>query len=196
MAPALVRSLAGQALRTLALLHRQGVVHRGLTLEGLRLGEDGVLRLADLGRAVSGREPAATRALAPHDPAHLDPALWPAGGAAAEGGDAGSDLYALGVVLHQLLSGRVRDARVPQGSARGRAPSRDCPQVPIWLDKVVLRALAPERAQRFASAEDMLQALESGAAWRPAGPASPAAACRRRCRCLRAGRWRYGPGRC
>ena len=54
------------------------------------------------------------------------------------------------------------------------APSRRNPEVPIWLDHVVLKAVARDKRQRFETAEEMLLALERGAS-RPltAPPATP-----------------------
>ena len=43
------------------------------------------------------------------------------------------------------------------------APSRHNPEVPIWLDHVVLKAVARDKRQRFETAEEMLLALERGA---------------------------------
>ena len=83
--------------------------------------------------------------------------------------DAGSDLFALGVTLYQLVSG----GRLPYGQVlpyqAGRyfrdpvAPSRHRPEVPIWLDHVVLKAVARDKRRRFETAEEMLLALERGA---------------------------------
>ena len=44
------------------------------------------------------------------------------------------------------------------------APSRHNPEVPIWLDHVVLKAVARDKRQRFETAEEFLLALERGAA--------------------------------
>lgn len=169
-----VLNLVTQALRTLAVLHRQGVVHRDVKPDNLHLGEDGVLRLLDLGVALSGREPAATRELHAGTPSYMNPEQWaghgpgPAG-LKAQAPDAGSDLYALGVTLYQLLSlGRLPYGEVlPYQSGRyhrdPQPPSRHNPLVPIWLDHVALKAVARQRAQRFETAEEMLLALERGA---------------------------------
>jgi serine/threonine protein kinase len=82
--------------------------------------------------------------------------------------DAGSDLFALGVTLYQWLTGRLPYGEIePYQSARYRrdpvAPSRIRPDVPIWLDHVLQKAVAREAAQRFETAEELLLALERGA---------------------------------
>ena len=163
-----------QAVRVLGLLHRQGVVHRDIKPDNLHLGDDGVLRVLDLGVALSGREPEATRLLHAGTPSYMNPEQWPGYERSADGEtgqmpDAGSDLFALGVTLYQLLS----HGRLPYGDVVpyqiGRyhrdpvAPSRHNPGVPIWLDQIALKAVARNRAQRFETAEELLLALERGA---------------------------------
>ena len=88
---------------------------------------------------------------------------------------------ALGVTLYQWLTGRLPYAEIePYQVARYKRdpvpPSRVRPDVPIWLDQVVLKAVAREREQRFETAEELVLALERGAS-RPlaAPPATPLA---------------------
>lgn len=165
-------SVATQATRALGRLHRQRVIHRDLKPANLHQGEDGVLRLLDLGVALSGREPEAARLLHAGTPSYINPEQWgfslTHGEADAEPADAQSDLFALGVTLYQLLTGKL-----PYGEVlpyqRGRyhrdpvPPSRHNPEVPIWLDHVVLKAVARLKSQRFETAEELLLALERGA---------------------------------
>lgn len=187
-APAQVIDLATQVLQALARLHRQSVVHRDLKPANLHLGTDGVLRLLDLGVALSGREPAALRELHAGTPSYVNPEQWGFSlrsgrvdtNVPPEAPDAQSDLFALGVTLYQLLT----EGKLPYGEVlpwqSGRyyrdpqPPSRHNPEVPIWLDHVVLKAVARDKRQRFETAEEFLLALERGAS-RPltAPPASP-----------------------
>ena len=162
-----------QAAQLLGWLHRQGVVHRDIKPDNLHLGDDGVLRVLDLGVALSGREPEATRRLHAGTPSYMNPEQWAgyerSSDTQGQLPDAGSDLFALGVTLYQLLS----HGRLPYGEVvahqLGRyhrdpqAPSRHNPQVPIWLDHIALKAVARQRTQRFETAEEMLLALERGA---------------------------------
>lgn len=152
-----------QLVRALGRLHRQGVIHRDIKPGNLHLGDDGQWRVLDLGVALSGREGAAARELHAGTPSYINPEQW--GGAAP---DAGSDLFALGVTLYRWLAGRLPYGEIePYQGARYRrdpvAPSRIRPDVPIWLDHLVLRAVAIEPKQRFETAEEMLLALERGA---------------------------------
>ena len=151
------------AARSLGCLHRLGVVHRDVKPGNLHLGDDGQLRLLDLGVALSGSESAEQRDLHAGTPSYMNPELWD--GASA---DAQSDLFALGVTLYQLLTGHLPYGEIePYQKLRYRRdakpPSRLRPDVPIWLDRIVLKAVAREPRQRFETAEELVLALERGA---------------------------------
>lgn len=175
-----VLTAARQALKALGRLHRQGVIHRDIKPANLHQGEDGVLRLLDLGVALSGREPAALRELHAGTPSFINPEQWgynnkaglragPLGSeAVTEPADAQSDLFALGVTLYQLLTGRLPYGEVlPYQVGRyyrdPTAPSRHNPEIPIWLDHVLQKAVARDKRLRFETAEEFLLALERGA---------------------------------
>lgn len=154
--------------RALGRLHRQGVVHRDVKPANLHLGEDGRWRVLDLGVAVSGFESAAQRSLHAGTPSYMNPEQWQAQDRA-PGASARDDLYALGVTLYQWLTGHLPYGEIePWQLARFRRdpkpPSRLRPEVPIWLDQVVLRAVARDARLRFETAEEFVLALERGAA--------------------------------
>jgi len=167
-----VLGVATQTARALGRLHRQCVIHRDIKPANLHQGEDGVLRLLDLGVALSGREPEAMRKLHAGTPSFINPEQWGFGATGSDGPeelpDAQSDLFALGVTLYQLLTARLPYGEVLPYQA-GRyyrdpvAPSRINPEVPIWLDHVVLKAVARDKRRRFETAEELLLALERGA---------------------------------
>jgi serine/threonine protein phosphatase PrpC len=82
--------------------------------------------------------------------------------------DAQSDLFALGITLYQLLTGKLPYGEVlPYQAGRyyrdAVKPSRHKPETPIWLDNIVLKAIARDKNQRFETAEELLLALERGA---------------------------------
>ncbi len=178
-----VLSIAQQVLKALGLLHRQGVIHRDIKPANLHQGDDGVLRLLDLGVALSGREPPEMRRLHAGTPSYVNPEQWGWGHKAGAGGgetsaadaaqarelaDAQSDLFAIGVTLYQLLTGKLPYGEVlPYQLGRyyrdPTPPSRHNPEVPIWLDHVVLKAVARDKRQRFETAEEFALAIERGA---------------------------------
>lgn len=174
-------NLAMQALKALGRLHRQGVIHRDIKPANLHQGEDGVLRLLDLGVALSGREPASMRSLHAGTPSYVNPEQWGFKVRAVVGSkhgtvdeapeelpDTQSDLFALGVTLYQLLTtklpyGEVLPYQVGRYYRDPTPPSRHNPEIPIWLNHVLLKAVARDKRQRFETAEEFLLALERGA---------------------------------
>jgi serine/threonine protein phosphatase PrpC len=158
--------------RALGRLHRLGIVHRDIKPGNLHQGDDGRWRILDLGAASSGREGRtlhARHALHAGTPSYMNPEQWQ--GKAA---DAGSDLFALGVTLYQWLTGTLPYGEIePYQTGRYRhdpkGASRLRPDVPIWLDHVLAKAVARDPARRFETAEEMLLTIERGAA-RPLTP--------------------------
>ncbi|MBA2963627.1 MULTISPECIES: bifunctional protein-serine/threonine kinase/phosphatase [Ramlibacter] len=161
-----------EVARALGRLHRQDVVHRDIKPGNLHRGDDGHWRVLDLGVAVSGFESEARRDLHAGTPSYMNPEQWEegAGPATAQG-----DLFALGVTLYQWLTGHLPYGEIePYQRARyrrdPRPPSRLRPDVPVWLDHVVLRAVARDPRQRFETAEELVLALERGASRPVAAP--------------------------
>lgn len=153
--------------RALGRLHQYGVIHRDVKPENVHWGDDGQWRLLDLGVALSGKEPQALRELHAGTPSYMNPEQW-----SHEPGrnhaTAASDLFALGVTLYQWLTGRLPYGEIePYQAGRYRrdpvALSRLRPDVPIWLDHIVLKAVARDPKQRFETAEELLLSLERGA---------------------------------
>jgi serine/threonine protein kinase len=165
-------SVAIQTTRALGRLHQQCVIHRDIKPANLHQGEDGVLRVLDLGVALSGREPESLRKLHAGTPSYVNPEQWGFSAVTADGPeelpDAQSDLFALGITLYQLLThklpyGDVLPYQVGRYYRDPTPPSRHNPEVPIWLDHIVLKAIARDKRRRFETAEEMLLALERGA---------------------------------
>jgi serine/threonine protein kinase len=166
--------------RALGRLHRHGVVHRDIKPGNLHLGDDARWRVLDLGVAVSGSEPKSLRSLHAGTPSYMNPEQW--NGDEHVPADAASDVYALGVTMYRWLTGKLPYGEVePYQATRfrrdPRPPSRLRADVPIWLDHVVLKAVALDARQRFETAEELVLALERGASRPLAAPgATPLAA--------------------
>jgi serine/threonine-protein kinase len=177
MAAERVHSIIAQLAAALDFAHGQGVIHRDVKPSNAIYNAQGQLVLTDFGLA-RGLADAAHTSNSPGvilgTPGYLAPeqaissaTLTPA-----------SDIYALGVVLFELLTGRLPfEADTPMEVVLKHLyedpppPSRLRPDLPAALDTLVLRALSKEPSERFTSAGALAQGL--AAAW-PLGRAAVA----------------------
>ncbi len=179
MPAARAAELCAAALDGLAAAHARGLVHRDIKLENLFLEESGTLRVLDFGvakiafeggRTETGSSPGTPRTMAPEQ---------------CEGVvvDARADLYAMGLVLYELCTGRgpfdelrgnEHALRFAHCERRPPAPSQLAPgAIPAALDAIILRALAKSPADRFQSAIEMAAALRSTIAMPSLPPPEP-----------------------
>ncbi|GGC16425.1 serine/threonine protein kinase [Oxalicibacterium flavum] len=159
-------------VRALGALHRRSIVHRDIKPANIHLGSDGELRILDLGVAQSGLE-AEDEVRAPRagTPSFLAPEQFDDAPASPA-----TDLYAAGVTLYLLLTrrypyGEIEPFQTPRFGSPVM-PSRHRPDLPMWLENVLLKAIAADPAERFETAEEFLLALERGAAQPLARPAA------------------------
>jgi serine/threonine protein kinase len=167
-------SIVAQACRGLEYAHRNGVVHRDVKPGNLLRGEDGVVKLADFGiaKAFSDESSITQVGSVLGTAAYLAPEQ-----AAGEQAGPAADLYALGVVTYQFLSGRLPYeaqslTELALKQQREVPPRLDelNPEVTPQLALAVDRALALDPRQRPPSADDLRRALADGV--RGVGPAT------------------------
>ena len=154
-----------QACRGLDYAHRYGVVHRDVKPGNLLRSHEGVVKLADFGIAKAAEDSEITKAGSVlGTAAYLSPEQ-------ARGEKAGppADLYALGVVAYQLLTGRLpyeaaslTDLARMQESGPPLSPSDVDPDIPRALGEAVMRALHPLPEGRYEGALEMGDALQGG----------------------------------
>jgi eukaryotic-like serine/threonine-protein kinase len=152
--------------------HRAGIVHRDIKPGNVMINGAGEVKVMDFGIARSLAETGAalTQTAAVVGTAqYISPEQ-----ARGESADARSDLYALGCVLYELLTGRppfVGESLVSVAVSHVREmatpPSALDPAIPRDLDSIVLKALAKDRMERYQSAYEMRADLERCAAGLP-----------------------------
>jgi len=161
MAPAKALALLDPVLSALSAAHAAGLIHRDVKPENVLLADDGRVKVADFGlaRAITAEtQHTATGGVLIGTVSYLSPELVVDGRA-----DARSDVYAAGVVLYEMLTGRKpHEGESPIQVAYKHvhedvpAPSGEIPGLPPYVDALVARATARDRDLRPADARVLL----------------------------------------
>jgi eukaryotic-like serine/threonine-protein kinase len=151
-----------QILLAVRFAHRRGIIHRDIKPHNVILDEEGRAKVTDFGIARAGASDMTLTGSIMGTAQYLSPEQAQ-GHAVSET----SDLYAVGVVLYELLTGAVPfegDSAVSialkQVSVEATLPSKRNQEVGPALDAVVMRALAKDPLARFASADEFIAALQ------------------------------------
>jgi serine/threonine-protein kinase len=153
-----------QILNAARFAHRKGIVHRDLKPQNVLIDAEGRARVADFGIARAGENSDITATGSVMGTAqYISPEQ-----AQGKPTTPRSDIYSIGVVLYEMLTGRVPfegDSAVAvalkQVSEQPRRPSAINPSVPPALDAVVMRALAKDPDARFKDADAFIKALDA-----------------------------------
>ena len=172
--PVVAIDIVTQILQAARFAHARGVIHRDLKPHNVILDEEGRARVTDFGIAQAGASDMTMTGSIMGTAQYLSPEQ-----AQGHAVSAASDLYAVGVILYELLTGAVPfdgDTAVviafKQVAAQPLAPSVANPAAPAVLDEIVLRALAKDPAARYAGAEEFIAALRGARERLPAGAAT------------------------
>jgi hypothetical protein len=167
-APERAAGIGAAICAALDFAHRAGVVHRDVKPDNVLFSDDGTLKVADFGiaKAAYASDDITTTGSILGTVTYISPEQ-----AAGREPDPRSDVYSTGVLLYELLTGRppfsgetdvatalmhLKETPVPVRALR--------PQVPRALEAAVMRALAKDPAERWASADDLCRALDGAPA--------------------------------
>jgi serine/threonine protein phosphatase PrpC len=161
-----VRGIVEQVARGLRAFHRLEMLHRDLRPENVMIDRTGTARIIDFGSTrvagVAESERSGEAGPVPGTFQYTAPEYF-----LGEGGTPGSDLYSLGVVAYEMLTGRL-----PYGAemarARGRAQQRGIAYhsaldgegaIPAWIDGVLKKAVHPDPHRRYEELSELIHDL-------------------------------------
>lgn len=157
--------IAKQMASALSIAHKHQIIHRDVKPHNIMITSDGVAKLTDFGiaRAVSNATMVADTSKIIGSVHYFSPEQ--ARGAYV---DERSDIYSLGIVMFEMLTGRVPfDGETPVEVALKHinedvpSPAKLVPGIPPALDKIVLKATDKYQTERYKSVDEMLEALKN-----------------------------------
>ncbi|CAB4875629.1 unannotated protein [freshwater metagenome] len=161
--PELAIAYTDQILRAARFAHRRGVIHRDIKPHNVIIDAEGAATVTDFGIARAGASEMTQTGSIMGTAQYLSPEQAQGFAVSPQ-----SDLYSIGIVLYEMLTGRVPfegesavSIALKQVAEPPVPPSVHNPAVPPALEAVVLRALAKEPTARFEDADAFIDALEA-----------------------------------
>ena len=153
-----------QILRALQHAHSKGIVHRDIKPQNIMMLRDGTIKVMDFGIAKFAREDGKTGTDKAIGTVHYISPEQARGGAT----DAKSDLYSVGVMLYEMLTGKKPfdtdnpvSIAVMHMQAKVPLPHTIRPDLQIGLEEIILKAMEKDPANRYQSARDMMDDLQT-----------------------------------
>jgi eukaryotic-like serine/threonine-protein kinase len=155
--------LITQVLRAARFAHRRGIIHRDLKPHNVIVDADGRAKVTDFGIARAGASDMTQTGSIMGTAQYLSPEQ-----AQGHAVSAASDIYSIGIMLYELLTGRVPfegesavTIALKQVNEAPEPPSTYNPAITPELEEVVMRALEKDPARRFPDAESFISALQA-----------------------------------
>jgi len=147
-------NIIGQACSALEEIHKAGIVHRDIKPDNILVASGGLVKLMDFGLAKSDGKRLTGTNVVMGTPCYMSPEQ-----ALGKTADLRADIYAIGLVLHELLTGSIvfseGDVLQRQVKETPPPPSAAAEGVPPLLDKIVMKCLAKNPEERFQSVKEL-----------------------------------------
>ena len=154
--------IMGEVLSAMTLAHQKGIIHRDLKPQNVLLTKDGRAKVTDFGIAKAVSNSTITAFGTTIGSVHYFSPEHARGGYT----DAKSDIYSLGVVMYEMVTGRVPfDADTPVSIAlkhmqeKPVEPIKLNPSIPYAVNKIIMKAMQKEVSLRYSSATELLKDL-------------------------------------
>ena len=152
-----------QISKALAHAHERGIIHRDIKPQNIMLLRDGTIKVGDFGIAALENEVYENNGEAIGSIHYIAPEQ-----ARGECPDARSDIYSLGVMMYEMLTGvlpftgnTLGEIAVQHMNAKPVPPHEKNPEIPLELERITLKAMNAELSARYQSANELLADLEA-----------------------------------
>lgn len=152
-----------QISKALAHAHERGIIHRDIKPQNIMLLHDGTIKVGDFGIAALENEVYENNGEAIGSIHYIAPEQ-----ARGECPDARSDIYSLGVMMYEMLTGglpftgnTLGEIAVQHMNAKPVPPHEKNPEIPLELERITLKAMNAELSERYQSANALLSDLEA-----------------------------------
>lgn len=152
-----------QISKALAHAHERGIIHRDIKPQNIMLLRDGTIKVGDFGIAALENEVYENNGEAIGSIHYIAPEQ-----ARGECPDARSDIYSLGVMMYEMLTGglpftgnTLGEIAMQHMNAKPVPPHEKNPEIPLELERITLKAMSAELSERYQSANELLSDLEA-----------------------------------